>query len=149
MKTFIAATAVLATLTTAVAAQENRAVEGRKGQFSILALNLGVLGGMAKGSVAYDADAAQAAADSIVGVSMVHQPTLFPEGTDNMSMDGTRAMPIIWDQMDDFAAKWGALGAAAKEMQMAAATGQEALGPNLGKIGGACKACHDTYRAPE
>ena len=41
------------------------------------------------------------------------------------------------------------LGQAAASLQQVAATGQEALGPAVGQLGGACKACHDTYRAPE
>lgn len=149
MKKVITAVAVLATLATGALAEENRALEGRKGQFNILALNLGVLGGMAKGSVPYDAAAAQAAADSIVGVSMVHQATLFPEGSDNMSIDETRAQPNIWENWADFESKWADLGTAAKGLQTAAAGGQEAIGPAMGPLGGACKACHDTYRAPE
>ncbi len=149
-KTFAIA-AVLSMLGgTAAMAQDHAAeVKARQGQFRILALNLGVLGGMAKGAIPYDAAAAQAAADSLVGVSMVHQPTLWPEGSDNMSIDGTRAQPNIWENLGDVLSKWDALGVAAKEMQVAAGTGQEAIGPALGKLGGACKACHDTYRAPE
>lgn len=149
MKTIVTATAVLAMLAGTVLAEENRQLEGRKGQFNILALNVGILGGMAKGAMPYDAEAAQAAADSIVGVSMVHQATLFPEGSDSMSIDDTRAQPNIWDNFSDFESKWAALGDAAKNMQTVAATGQEAIGPALGQLGGACKACHDTYRAPE
>ncbi|WP_121631539.1 c-type cytochrome [Tropicibacter alexandrii] len=150
MKKSFAALAALAVLGSAAFAQDMpKEVKARQGQFQILALNLGVLGGIAKGAIEYDEATATAAADSIVGVSMVHQATLFTEGTDSMSIDGTRAMPAIWENMDDFASKWGDLGTAAAEMQTAAATGKEAIGPALGKIGGACKACHDTYRAPE
>lgn len=150
MKKSIVAVAALAVLGTAAIAQDMpKEVKARQGQFQILALNLGVLGGIAKGQIEYSAEAASAAADSIAGVAMVHQATLFPEGTDSMSLDGTRAMPAIWENMDDFASKWSDLGTAAAEMQTAAATGKDAIGPALGKIGGACKACHDTYRAPE
>ena len=133
----------------AIAQDYSAALKARQGQFRIMALNLGVLGGIAKGEVAYDAETAQAAADSLVGVSMVHQPTLWPEGSDNMSIDGTRAQPNIWDNLPDVLAKWDAFGEAAKEMQAAAGQGPEAIGPALGKLGGTCKACHDTYRAPE
>jgi cytochrome c556 len=80
---------------------------------------------------------------------MIHEPPLWPAGSDNMSIEGTRAEPAIWDNFDDFLSKWDGLGAAAKEMQVAAGTGPEAIGPALGKVGGACKACHDDYRAPE
>ncbi|MFW2541670.1 c-type cytochrome [Primorskyibacter sp. 2E107] len=151
MKKTIACLAALSILGgTAVFAQDSEAVlKARQGQFRILALNLGVLGGMAKGSIEYNADAAQAAADSIVGVSMVHQATLFPEGTDAMSIEGTRAEPAIWENFGDFESKWAALGEAAASAQNVVAGGKDAVGPALGQLGGACKACHDTYRAPE
>ncbi len=122
-------------------------LKARQGQFRILAINLGILGDMAKGKMDYDAAAAEAAAHSIHGVSMVHQAALWPEGSDNMSIDGTRALPMIWDDFADFSSKWDALGTAAENLISVAGTGQEAIGPALGQIGGTCKACHDTYRA--
>lgn len=126
-------------------------LKARQGQFRILALNLGILGGMAKGEIAYDAETAQMAADSIHAVSMVKQSpmTLWPEGTDEMAIDGTRALPAIWENWDDFASKWSALGEAAAGLQSAAANGQEAIGPAIGPLGNACKACHDDYRASQ
>lgn len=150
MKTAFAALAALAVLATPTFAQDvSGAVKARKGQFNILALNLGVLGGMARGTVEYDAAAAQAAADSIVHVTKLDQTNMWPAGSDQMSIDGSRALPVIWEKTDDVMAKWAALGEAATAMAAAAGTGKDALGPNLGAIGGACKACHDTYRAPE
>ena len=134
--------------TVALAQDFSANIKARQGQFRIMALNVGILGGMAQGKIAYDAEAAQRAADTLVAVSQIDPAPLWPEGSDNMSVDGTRAMPSIWDQHDDFLAKWGAFGTAAAEMQKVAATGQEALGPAMGKIGGTCKACHDSHRAP-
>lgn len=124
-------------------------LKARQGQFRIMALNLGILGGMAQGQRDYDAAAAQAAADTLVAVSMIQQGPHWPEGSDNMGTDGTRALPSIWENNDDFTAKWLAFGDAAKAMQAAAGTGKDALGPVMGQIGGTCKACHDTHRAPE
>lgn len=148
-KTVFALAAATAVIGTVALAQDFSAnVKARQGQFRIMALNVGILGGMAQGKIAYDAEAAQRAADTLVAVSHIDPAPLWPEGSDNMSMDGTRAMPSIWDQSDDFLAKWDAFGAAAAEMQTVAATGQEALGPAMGKIGGSCKACHDSHRAP-
>ncbi|MDA7424543.1 c-type cytochrome [Thalassococcus lentus] len=151
MKKTLTLLAAVATLgSTAAYAQDFEAqLKARQGQFRIMAINLGILGGMARGAVEYDAEAAQAAADSLVGVSMVNQAPLWPEGSDSMSIDGTRAMPAMWENLPDVLEKWGAFGAAAAEMQTAAATGVEAIGPALGKMGGTCKACHDTYRTPE
>lgn len=124
-------------------------VKARQGQFNILAINLGILGDMARGKTAYDAVAAQSAADTIVAVSMIQQPPLFPEGSSAADLGGTRAKAEIWGDWDGFAEKWSDLGTAAAGLQQAAATGQEALGPAVGQLGGTCKACHDSFRAPE
>lgn len=150
MKTIVTALILAATVTggAAMAQEYKNQIKARQGQFWTLAINLGVLGSMAKGEVEYNAEAAQAAADSIKGVSMVHMATLFPEGSDNMMVDGTRAQPSIWDQNDDFMAKWAALGDAATNAAANAGNGQEALGPILGALGGTCKACHEAHRAP-
>lgn len=150
MKIFVTALVVAATMTggSAMAQEHKNQIKARQGQFWTLAINLGVLGSMAKGEVEYSAEAAQAAADSIKGVSMVNMATLFPEGSDNMMVDGTRAQPTIWEQNDDFLAKWAALGEAATNASANAGNGQEALGPILGALGGTCKACHEAHRAP-
>ena len=152
MKMTIAAAAGVALLATGALAQEQDLsgnVKARQGQFRIMAINLGILGDMAQGKTEYDAEAAQAAADTLVAVSTINQPPLWPEGSSEMDMDGTRAKAEIWDNRDDFASKWAGFGEAASAMQQVAATGQEAIGPAMGGLGGACKACHDTYRAPQ
>ena len=143
----------LATLCTAIAlpamAQDYAAqLKARQGQFRILAINLGIIGDMAKGEAPYDAEAAQASADSIVAVSMINQGPLWPAGSSEMDIDGTRAKAEMWDNLDDVMSKWQALGTQAANLQQVAATGQEALGPALGTLGGTCKSCHDEYRVP-
>jgi cytochrome c556 len=144
----VAAATVLA-VTPALAQEIPQAVKARQGQFNILALNLGVLGGMARGTVEFDQEAAQAAADSLVAVSMVKQHGMWPEGTSAADMDGTRAKAEIWSDMADFETKWNAVGEAATAMQAAIGEGQAAIGPNMGPLGNACKDCHDSYRVPE
>ncbi len=147
--TFAVAFAALACSTAAYAQEDFSAqLKARQGQFRIMAINLGILGGMAQGKTEYNAEAAQAAADTLVAVSMIQQGPMWPDGSDDMSIDGTRAQPNIWEQNDDFLAKWSDFGTAAQAMQAAASGGAEGLGPMLGQIGGTCKACHDTYRAP-
>ncbi|MHA6323914.1 c-type cytochrome [Roseivivax sp. CAU 1753] len=149
MKVIALASLCTALALPAVAQDFSGHLKARQGQFRIMAINLGIIGDMAKGEADYDADAAQAAADSIHAISMVNQPPLWPEGTSEMDLDGTRAKTEIWDNLDDFASKWQALGTQAAKLQSVAGTGQEALGPALGTLGGACKACHDEYRAPQ
>jgi cytochrome c556 len=124
-------------------------VKARQGQMRIIALNLGILGGMAQGKTEYDAGAAQTAADSLVGVSMIHQPTLWTEGTSNEDIDGTKALPVIWEDNDDFMTKWDAFATAAVAMQAAAGSGADAIGPAMGALGGTCKACHQKFQEPD
>lgn len=124
-------------------------LKARQGMFRLIALNLGVVGGMARGNVPYDAEAAQAAADNLVVVAALHQGAMWPEGSDSMSIDGTRAMPSIWDENADFLSKWGDVATAAAGLAAVASDGQAALGPALGPMGATCKSCHEKHRTPD
>ena len=144
-----AVAAVALTATTAFAQDFNAEKKARQGQFRIMAFNLGLLGDMLKGEREFDAGMAQEAADNLVTVSNLHEDAMWPAGSDNMSIDGTRAQPNIWEKPDEFAAKWADFGKAAVAMQAAVAGGPDAIGPAMGPRGGSCKACHETFRAPE
>ena len=115
----------------------------------IQALNLGVIGDMAKGKIPYDAAAAETAARNIVAVSSITQELLWPKGSSNAEMKDTRALPKIWEDYSDFIAKWKAKGEAAEAVLAAAGGGQEALAMAVGKLGEACGACHKVYRQPD
>lgn len=130
-----------------VLAQENPEIQQRQGQFNLIVHNFAVLGGMAQGRVDYDADLAQTAADNLFHITRHDQSRLWPEGTDSGSVDGTRALPAIWENLDDFVAKFGALQDAAEAVQAVAGDGMDALRPAVGALGAACQACHQTYRA--
>lgn len=123
------------------------AVKARQGQMQLYAHNLGVLGGMAKGDVAYDAAAAQAAADNLVAVSGLNAMTMWPQGSDSTSMEGTRAKAEIWSNFPDVGAKAGALAEASVAMAAAAGTDLASLQAAMGALGGACGACHKAYRS--
>ena len=123
-------------------------INARQGEMDNHGLNIGVIAGMARGNTPYDAALAQEAANNIRAISTLTQTFSWPEGSDNMAVDGTRALPAIWENLDDFAAKWAALGTAAEGLVAAAGNGQEGLGAALGPVGGACQACHEAYRAP-
>lgn len=125
------------------------AIAARQGQFKLFALHVGPLVGMAQGNIPYDAELAQTAADNLVILTAVEQTLLWPEGSDNMSVEGTRAQPNIWDDLEDFAAKLDDLRMGAMAMQDAAGQGLDAMRGALGGVGGACSACHESYRAPQ
>lgn len=133
----------------AMAQDFSAALKARQGQMRLLALNLGILGGMAKGEMEYDAALAQAAADNVVAVASLNQLTAWPEGSGMGGTEGTKAKMDIWTDFAGFQEKWGALAPAAAKLQAAAGQGATEIGASLGPVGGACKGCHDTYRAPQ
>ncbi len=75
--------------------------------------------------------------------------TWFPKGT-GQEAGKTRALPEVWSKPAEFAAaqklfaeKVAPLSAAVK------AKNGDALGQAFKDVGGACKNCHETFRAPE
>jgi cytochrome c556 len=79
----------------------------------------------------------------------VNQAQWFPKGS-GPEAGKTRALPEIWSKPDEFAAaaknfeeKAPTLLAAAKSKDLAA------VNKAFRDVGGACKNCHDNFRAPE
>jgi cytochrome c556 len=99
-----------------------------------------VLGGMAKGEVAFDAAAAEAAKATLIAAAADTAAKFKDQATDPAS----HAKPEIWTSWDDFVAKADALGKAAAALDTSSVDGVKA---GLGAIGGACGACHETYKA--
>ncbi|WP_170529551.1 c-type cytochrome [Ruegeria arenilitoris] len=140
----------VAVIGTAVAQEsENPAVKARKAVMQLYAFNLGTLGGMAKGEVEYNAEAATRAAKNLVAVTQIDQSAMWPAGSDNVSDPSSRALPAIWENFPDVSAKGQAMAEAAVAMQAAAGQDVEALKAAMGPLGGACSACHKAYRAPK
>lgn len=138
--------ALSAALALPVMAQDMDAVEARQGQFKLYGHNLAVLGGMAQGRMDYDATMAQTAADNLFHLTRHDQSRLWPEGTDSSMVMETRAKAEIWENLDDFTAKFVALQEASVALQGAAGNGLDALRPAVGAVGQACGACHEDYR---
>ncbi len=139
------------TLAAGVAAAQDAveaAVKARKGQFEVMAQSMGVLGGMARGNIPYNAQAASAAAGNIATITKLNQSALWPAGSHNGTLKNTRAQPNIFENVADFTAKWETLGKRATALQAAAGNGLDALRPAIGGVGGACQDCHEKYRAP-
>ena len=125
------------------------AIKARQSTMTLYAFNLGLLGGMAKGAVPYDAEAASKAAGNLAALTKLDQSRMWPQGSDNFALgDATAALPAIWDEGSDIGAKGMALAAAADAMEAAAGAGLESLQGAMGALGGACGACHKAYRQP-
>jgi cytochrome c556 len=100
-----------------------------------------ILGGMAKGEVAFDAAAAEAAKAALVASSADIGAKFETQAEDPKS----KSKPEIWTNWDDFLAKATALNAAATALDV---TSVETIGAGLGAIGGACQDCHKSYQVP-
>jgi cytochrome c556 len=84
-----------------------------------------------------------------VNQASIDQQKWFPKGS-GPEAGKTRALPEIWSKPEDFTAaqkmfsdRAPKLLAAAKAKDVAAVTAA------FREVGGACKNCHDTFRAPE
>lgn len=97
------------------------------------------LGGMASGEVAFDAAAAEAAKAALVAGSAEIAVKFATAGNDPAS----EAKPEIWTSWDDFLVKTKGLGDAATALDVTSVDGIKA---GMGAVGGACKACHTSYR---
>jgi cytochrome c556 len=150
-RTLLLAAGFAAALSTSATAQSpyDMPIAARQGVMAIMAINMGVLGGMARGKIDYDADAAQTAANALHGISMIDYTSLFPEGSDNMNLDNTRADFPIWDNAAGFTAEWAKVQMAAPVLAAEAGNGKDAMVTALGGIGGTCKSCHKAFRGPE
>lgn len=121
----------------------NPAVKARMHAMMQIADNTKILGAMAKGEAAFDADEARAAAAAIAAHA-ASVPTLFmAEEHDPKS----EALPAIWQDFDTFGQRSEALTLAAAEAAGTIETEAD-LKPALARIGGTCKSCHQDFRKP-
>ncbi|WP_374646266.1 cytochrome c [Tabrizicola sp.] len=139
-KAFAIATILAAGTAQAEAERTDPNAIAREELMETVGKNTGILGDMAKGKTAFDAAQAEAAKAALVEAAGKVEATFAePGATDPVS----EAKPEIWTNWEDFLVKAKTLGEAAGAMDVASA---ESIGAGMGKLGGACKDCHTTYR---
>ena len=85
----------------------------------------------------------------IVNEASVNQQQWFPKGT-GPEAGKTRALPEIWGKPADFEAAQKMFSDRAPKLLAAAkAKDVDAVKAAFKELGGSCKNCHDTFRAPE
>ncbi len=136
--------AALALPAAAQFAKPEDAIKYRKNALFVMQQNFGRVAGMAAGKIPFDA---KVAADSAATAEFVGKLPWagFGPGTDK---GDTKAKPEIWAEkakFDDYANK---LEAELAKLTVAAKSGSlDSVKAATNAVGGACKACHDDFRA--
>lgn len=136
----------------ATAGDFDRQIKARQAFMQIYAFNLGILGGMAKGDIDYNAELAQASANNLLAAAKMSNGAMWPQGSD-MDAAGneglTWAKAVIWSSFPEVGEKHQALTDAATKMAAEAGNGVDAIRANIGAVGAGCSGCHDSFRAPK
>ncbi len=126
------------------AEQAQAAADTRQGMFKIVVRYFGPIVGMARGQIPFDAEVVEYNANKINQLAQM-SPDLFKQDTSGFELD-TEALPGIWTNPEDFSAKANALIETSAALAAAASEGKGPAMKAFGKVGGACKGCHDEYR---
>lgn len=121
-------------------------VKYRQSIYQVMGAQAKVMGAMAKGEIAFDAEQLHQRAVNMGNVAKLLGETYVPatQGVKESAM-----LPAAWEDMDGFSAKGKAFGGALQEL--IAASGEPDFDaakarPAVGKLLKGCKACHDDYR---
>jgi cytochrome c556 len=144
-KTALLAVAALAAATANVAAQQLKPedqIKQRQAAYRVLGYNFGSLSAMAQDKKPYNKD--EAMRNATLAAALADYPrNFFGDGTDKGE---TKAKPEIWQKRSDFDGKMDKMITAVKALPQAAGD-PATLKKAVADAGGACKACHDDYRA--
>jgi len=125
-------------------AKPEDAIKYRKAALTVTAAHFGRMGAMAQGKVPFDAKFAAENAEIVVSMSMLPWAA-FGEGTD---VGETKAKPDIWKQNAKFKEAAEKFQAESVKLAAAAKAGKEdAFKAAFSATAGACKSCHDDFRA--
>ena len=126
------------------------AIATRQGFMKLVVWEAGPLFGMAKGDIAYDAEAAKTHAANLKALSQYPVTGLFLAGTSKADRPGkTVAKPDIWQDRAKFETAFDDWQAAVAVLGDKVGNGQPALAAAVGELGKACGGCHKPFRAKE
>jgi cytochrome c556 len=117
----------------------------RQSVMTLIGWNFAPMSAMVKGKLAWDAKQFAMHADRIATLAP-QAPEGFAKGSDKGAE--TDAKPEIWANPEDFQTKLNGLADESKALSEVAHGGDEAkMKEQFKKLAGACKACHDKYKA--
>ena len=122
-----------------------QAIGYRKAAYHVIVWNWSPMAGMVRGTIPYDKAKFERNAKRIAQIA----PALlegFPAGSDKGAP--TEALPAIWQTWPDFLAKMKTFETETASLAKVSRTGDfEKVKVQFAKVGAACKACHDKYKA--
>lgn len=139
---------VTGVMTSTTFADEKKEIEQivkyRQAVMTILNRNMKIMGSMMKGYLPYDAPTFSRLAQDLDATAHLDVLSGFPKGTIN---DESDASNDIWLNIDDFEQKYKDLKVTAKEVSLAAESGdKDKIKPVFLELAKACKDCHKAYR---
>ncbi len=119
-------------------------VKDRMDMMGEIARSMKTIGKMIKGVDSYNAKKAKAAALEIYG-HMSHMTDMFPEGSTEKPSE---ALPVIWDDWDEFVALSNQLKDDSKLLSELAGTADSAdtIKSQFGLVAKSCSSCHEKFR---
>jgi cytochrome c556 len=139
------AAVVAAIAVSAAAMTATEAIKDRQKDMEGILDQMKTLAAIAKKQEPFDAVVVKNAATTIAD-HLEKASKLFPEGSATGDVQ-TWAKPEIWTDREHFDTLLENAHEAAVEL--GSVTEAEAFPPALGKLGNACKSCHDTFRLPK
>ena len=121
----------------------------RSDAMKVLGGNIKILSDMLFGQAEYDAAKALEASQAMNAVASSDVAALFPEGS---SESPSEALPIIWEEWDEFTGILTQFATDAAALEAAASDGtdtKDAVQGAFMAVGGACQTCHKKFRAEE
>jgi cytochrome c556 len=125
---------------------EGQAYIYRSSLMEVVSHEMALIGGMARGDIPADEQKFKMAASNLATLSAM-VPDAFMQ---NLTVPGSRAMPEIWQNWDDFKMKAQQFADGAMTVNMAAQSGGiDAAKGAVQQLAQTCGGCHRNYRAPE
>ena len=148
-KIILALLAVTLVGTTSAQVKPEDAIKWRQSGYGFMAWNMARIKANVEGT--YNKDEVIKAANAIQMVANSGMGALYLPGTDKgTGWEKTRAKPEIWTEKEKVGKAAMALAKEANDMVTVAAAGDAATTKvQLGKLGSACKGCHDDFKAKQ
>ena len=110
---------------------------------------LNVVADMFKGISPYTPAKVAESAD-IVRSHALEMKQLFPDTKASREGKGTEALPVVWQNLEDFMTLADQLGHNADQLKLASQSGeQQGVRAAFSKLAKTCSACHRDYRKPK